>query len=69
MKHTTDVQKLKEKAVARKRRDRLVGELRRMVQHLSARFLLQDGADKWLKRPLLAKEIKKKLGLKTERPK
>jgi hypothetical protein len=44
-----------------------VGELRRVVQHLSAGFLLQDGADKWVKRSLLAKEIKKKLGLKTEK--
>ena len=67
MKHTTDVQKLKEKTVAGKRRDRPVGELRRVVQHLSAGFLLQDGADKWVKRSLLAKEIKKKLELKTEK--
>jgi hypothetical protein len=67
MKHTTDVQKLKEKTVAGKRRDRPVGELRRVVQHLSAGFLLKDGADKWVKRSLLAKEINKKLGLKTEK--
>jgi hypothetical protein len=40
MKHTKDVQKQKEKTVAGKRRDRLVGELRRVVQHLSAGFLL-----------------------------
>ena len=61
------VHKLKEKAVAGKRRDRPVDELRRVVQHLSAGFLLQDGADKFVKRSLLSKEIKKKLELKTEK--
>ena len=47
--------------MAGKRRDRPVGELRRVLQHLSAGFLLKDGADKWVKRSLLAKEIKTKL--------